>query len=99
MVVRSGNDASSALAEHVTCSDAAVSQLSNADAKQLGPKNTHFVNATGLPADGHYSSSRDLALLGRALARNFPEAYSYNKIKEFTVGPITQRNQIGRAHV
>src|SRR3546814_8164929 len=65
----------------------------NAYAKQLGLKNTHFVNATGLTADGHYSSARDLALLGRALARNFPEAYSYNKIKEFTVGPITQRNR------
>src|SRR3546814_15267713 len=65
----------------------------NAYAKQLGLKNTHFVNATGLTAAGHYSSARDLALLGRALARNFPEAYSYNKIKEFTVVPITQRNR------
>ncbi len=93
MVVQSGNDAAIALAEHVAGSEAAFAQLMNAYAKQLGLKNTHFVNATGLTADDHYSSARDLALLGRALARNFPEAYSYNKIKEFTVGPITQRNR------
>ena len=93
MVVQSGNDAAIALAEHVAGSEAAFAQLMNAYAKQLGLKNTHFVNATGLTADGHYSSARDLALLGRALARDFPEAYSYNKIKEFTVGPITQRNR------
>src|SRR3546814_855304 len=93
MVEQSGNDAAIALAEHVAGSEAAFAQLMNAYAKQLGLKNTHFVNATGLTADGHYSSARDLALLGRALARNFPEAYSYNKIKEFTVGPITQRNR------
>src|SRR3546814_3059815 len=80
MVVQSGNDAAIALAEHVAGSEAAFAQLMNAYAKQLGLKNTHFVNATGLTADGHYSSARDLALLGRALARNFPEAYSYNKI-------------------
>src|SRR3546814_2618376 len=85
MVVQSGNDAAIALAEHVAGSEAAFAQLMNAYAGQLGLKNTHFVNATGLTADGHYSSARDLALLGRALARNFPEAYSYNKIKEFTV--------------
>jgi len=93
MVVQSGNDAAIALAEHVAGSEAAFAQLMNAYAKQLGLENTHFVNATGLTAEGHYSSARDLALLGRALARDFPEAYAYNKIKEFTVGPITQRNR------
>src|SRR5690606_32574194 len=39
------------------------------------------------------STARDLALLGRALARDFPEHYAFNAIKEFTVGPITQRNR------
>src|SRR3546814_476417 len=62
MVVQSGNDAAIALAEHVAGSEAAFAQLMNAYAKQLGLKNTHFVNATGLTADGHYSSARDLAL-------------------------------------
>ncbi len=93
MVVQSGNDAAIALAEHAAGSEAAFAQLMNAYAKKLGLKNTHFANATGLTAENHYSSAHDLALLGRALARDFPEAYGYNKIKEFTVGPITQRNR------
>jgi D-alanyl-D-alanine carboxypeptidase (penicillin-binding protein 5/6) len=93
MVVQSGNDAAIALAEHVAGSEAAFAQLMNAYANKLGLKNTHFANATGLTAENHYSSAHDLALLGRALARDFPEAYGYNKIKEFTVGPITQRNR------
>ncbi|MGN7726794.1 D-alanyl-D-alanine carboxypeptidase family protein [Luteimonas sp. 22616] len=93
MVVQSGNDAAIALAEHAAGSEAAFAQLMNAYANKLGLKNTHFANATGLTAENHYSSAHDLALLGRALARDFPEAYGYNKIKEFTVGPITQRNR------
>ena len=93
MVVQSGNDAAIALAEHVAGSEAAFAELMNAYARKLGLKNTRFANATGLSAEGHYSSAHDLALLGRALARDFPEAYGYNKIKEFTVGPITQRNR------
>ncbi|MCR6494996.1 D-alanyl-D-alanine carboxypeptidase [Thermomonas sp. S9] len=93
MVVQSGNDAAIALAEHVAGSEQAFAQLMNAYAKKLGMRNTHFVNPHGLSAEGHYSTAYDLALLGRALIRDFPVAYSYNKIKEFTVGPITQPNR------
>ncbi|MGV8932212.1 MAG: D-alanyl-D-alanine carboxypeptidase family protein [Luteimonas sp.] len=93
MVVQSGNDAAIALAEHVAGSAEAFASLMNAYAAKIGMKNSHFVNPHGLTAEGHYASAHDLALLGRALARDFPEAYSYNKIKEFTVGPITQRNR------
>ena len=93
MVVQSGNDAAIALAEHVAGSEEAFAALMNAYAAKLGLKNSHFVDVTGLTADGHYSTARDLALLGRALIRDFPETYAYNKIKEFTVGPITQPNR------
>lgn len=93
MVVQSGNDAAIALAEHVAGSTDAFAALMNLYAKRIGMKNSHFVNPHGLPAEGHVSSARDLALLGRALARDYPVAYSYNKIKEFTVGPITQPNR------
>ncbi|GAB1406799.1 D-alanyl-D-alanine carboxypeptidase family protein [Thermomonas brevis] len=93
MVVQSGNDAAIALAEHVAGSEAAFAQLMNAYAKKIGMKNSHFVNPHGLPAEGHVTTARDLAILGRALIRDFPEAYSYNKIKELTVGPITQPNR------
>ena len=93
MVVQSGNDAAIALAEHVAGSTDAFASLMNQYAARIGMKNSHFVNPHGLPAEGHVSSARDLALLGRALINEFPVAYSYNKIKEFTVGPITQPNR------
>lgn len=93
MVVQSGNDAAIALAEHIAGSEEAFAALMNAYARRIGMRNSHFVNPHGLPAEGHYSTARDLALLGRALIRDFPAAYGYNKIKEFTVGPITQRNR------
>ena len=93
MVVQSGNDAAIALAEHVAGSTDAFASLMNQYAARIGMKHSHFVNSHGLPAPGHVSSALDLALLGRALIREFPVAYSYNKIKQFTVGPITQPNR------
>jgi serine-type D-Ala-D-Ala carboxypeptidase (penicillin-binding protein 5/6) len=93
MVVQSGNDAAIALAEHVAGSEEAFAQLMNAYAKKIGMKSSHFVNPHGLPAEGHITTARDLAILGRALIRDYPEAYAYNKIKELTVGPITQPNR------
>jgi len=93
MVVQSGNDAAIALAQHVAGSVDAFATLMNMYAERIGMKNSHFVNPTGLPAEGHVSTARDLALLGRALIHDFPKSYSYNKIKEFTVGPITQPNR------
>ena len=93
MVVQSGNDAAIALAEHVAGSEQAFAQLMNAYAKKIGMTRSNFVNPHGLTAEGHVTTARDLAILGRALIRDFPEAYSYNKIKELTVGPITQPNR------
>jgi len=93
MAVQSGNDAAIALAEHVAGSEEAFASLMNSYAAKIGMKNSHFVNAHGLPAEGHVTTAYDLALLGRALIRDYPETYAYNKIKEFTVGPITQRNR------
>ncbi|WP_298573541.1 D-alanyl-D-alanine carboxypeptidase family protein [uncultured Luteimonas sp.] len=93
MVVQSGNDAAIALAEHVAGSEDAFAALMNAYAKRIGMTNSNFVNSHGLSEPEHYSTPRDLALLGRAMVRDFPEEYSYNAIKEFTVGPITQRNR------
>lgn len=93
MVVQSGNDAAIALAEHVAGSEQAFAALMNQYARRIGMKNSHFANATGLPAEGHVSTARDLALLGRALVRDFPQAYAFNSIREYTVGPITQSNR------
>jgi len=93
LLIVSGNDAAIALAEHVAGSEDAFASLMNAYAKRIGMKNSRFVNAHGLSAENHYSTPRDLALLGRAMARDFPEQYAYNKIRTFRVGEITQSNR------
>jgi D-alanyl-D-alanine carboxypeptidase (penicillin-binding protein 5/6) len=93
MVVQSGNDAAIALAEHVAGSEDAFASLMNAYAQRIGMKNSHFMNPHGLSTPDHYSTAHDLALLGRALIHDYPVSYSYNRIKEFTVGPITQPNR------
>ncbi|MFZ5633224.1 MAG: D-alanyl-D-alanine carboxypeptidase family protein [Bacillota bacterium] len=61
--VGSANDASVALAEHVEGSIEAFVAKMNERARSLGCANTNFVNVTGLPAEGHYTSAMDLALL------------------------------------
>ena len=95
MSVQSGNDAAIAIAEHVAGSEEAFASLMNSYAKRVGMNNSNFVNAHGLTAENHYSTARDLALLGRAMIRDFPETYGYNSLKEYTVGTITQHNRNG----
>ncbi|NLE75389.1 MAG: D-alanyl-D-alanine carboxypeptidase [Chloroflexi bacterium] len=66
LMLHSGNDAASALAEHVGGSAAEFVARMNVRAQELGMVDTHFVNPHGLDADGHYSSAHDLWLLTRA---------------------------------
>lgn len=93
MAIQSGNDAAIALAEHAAGSEEAFASLMNNYAAKLGMTGSHFVNAHGLSAEGHYTTAYDLALLGRAMVRDYPETYAYNKIREFKVGDITQQNR------
>ncbi|WP_369979241.1 D-alanyl-D-alanine carboxypeptidase family protein [Xanthomonas bundabergensis] len=93
MAIQSGNDAAIALAEHTAGSEEAFAALMNNYASKLGMTGSHFVNAHGLSAEGHHTTAYDLALLGRAMVRDYPETYAYNKIKEFRVGDITQQNR------
>lgn len=93
MIIQSGNDAAIALAEHVAGSEQAFADLMNAYAKRLGMANTHFINASGYPAPEHYSTAHDIAILSRALIRNFPEEYKISAIKSFEWNGITQHNR------
>ncbi|WP_238650091.1 D-alanyl-D-alanine carboxypeptidase family protein [Paenibacillus piscarius] len=63
LMLRSGNDAATAIAEHVGGSEQGFVYLMNAKAQELNLKNTHFANPHGLDAEGHYSSANDLAVL------------------------------------
>lgn len=67
VAVASGNDAAVALGEAVSGSEAAFVEKMNQRAEELGMTATHFVNCTGLPADGHVTSAHDIALMSRAL--------------------------------
>jgi len=93
MIIQSGNDASVALAEHTAGTEKAFADLMNEYARRLGMENTNFRNATGLPAENHYSSARDIGLLASAIIREFPEYYPLYSEREFTYNDITQRNR------
>lgn len=93
IIIQSGNDASKAMAEHIAGSEAAFSTLMNEQAQQLGMKNTHFVNATGMPDVGHEASAIDLAILAHAIIKNSGQYYSIYAEKEFTYNNITQGNR------
>jgi D-alanyl-D-alanine carboxypeptidase (penicillin-binding protein 5/6) len=92
-IIQSGNDASVALAEHVAGSEDAFVQLMNQHAATLGMTGTHFTNSTGWPDENHYTTPRDLAILSRALIRDFPDHYSWYRIKEYTYNNIRQFNR------
>jgi len=93
MIVQSGNDASIALAEAIAGSEEVFVQIMNREAQRLGLKNTHFMNATGLPHPDHYSTTEDLALLAAAIIRDFPKYYRLYSQKEFTYNKIKQANR------
>ena len=93
IIVQSGNDASVALAEHVSGSEDAFADLMNQYAKQLGMTDTHFVNATGLPDENHYTTANDLSRLTVALINQFPEHYKIYSEKYFTYSEIRQPNR------
>lgn len=93
IIIQSGNDASVALAEHIAGSESAFADLMNFCAQQLGMTKTHFMNATGLPDPNHYTTARDMAILGKAVIRDFPKTYALYAEKEFTYKNIHQTNR------
>lgn len=93
VAIQSGNDAAVALAEGVAGTEEAMAERMNIRAKELGMLNSHFMNASGWPVPGHYSTPRDLAILAHHLISDFPEYYHYFGEKEFTFNKIRQPNR------
>ena len=79
IAVASANDGCVAMAEHLTGSETAFVEEMKKRAKELGMKNTNFLNTNGLDEDGHYSSARDVALMSRELL-NHPKITEYTSI-------------------
>ena len=100
ITVVSGNDAAVAMAEHLSGSEAAFVEEMNRRAAQLGMTDTHFVNCTGLPAQGHLTCAYDIALMSRELILHHPSIRDYttiwmDSIRDGTFG-LTNTNRLIR---
>jgi D-alanyl-D-alanine carboxypeptidase (penicillin-binding protein 5/6) len=95
MIVQSGNDATIALAEKLGGTEDGFVQMMNSYAQELGLKNSHFNDSSGLPGPTHYMSAHDIATLSRVLIRDYPEEYKWYSLREFEYGGIKQQNRNG----
>ena len=93
IIIQSGNDASVAIAEYVGGTEDGFVDLMNSYAGALGMNDTNYINSTGLPAEGHFTSARDLATLTAKFINNFPDEYALYKEKQFTFNNIKQLNR------
>lgn len=81
IAIASGNDASVAMAERIAGSEASFVQLMNDRVKELGLSNTHFMNASGLPKENHYSTAYDMAMIAKELLK-YEDIITYTSIYE-----------------
>ena len=94
VIVQSGNDACIVLAEGLAGSEEAFVAEMNRKAQEIGLTNSHFVNATGWPAEGHHMSPKDLATLAHLIIHKFPQYYAIFKEKNFKYNKIQQGNRM-----
>lgn len=93
IIIQSGNDASKAMAEHVAGNEGTFAHMMNQEAKRVGMVNTHFMNSTGMPAEGHYSTAKDMAVLAQHIIKDSSKYYPIYSEKEFTFNGIKQGNR------
>ena len=93
IIIQSGNDACIATAEALSGSESAFAEAMNERAKELGMRNSNFVNSTGWPHPDHVTTAYDLGVLARHLIKDFPEFYPIFKETEFTWNGIRQGNR------
>ncbi len=84
LVTKSANDVAVAIAEYLGGTEDSFAASMTAKARSIGMRSTVFRNASGLPDDGQVTTARDMALLGMALRRNFPQYFSYFSTQSFT---------------
>ncbi len=93
IIIQSGNDASKAMAEHISGNEGSFAYAMNQEAKRIGMVNTHFINATGMPAEGHFSTAKDMAVLAKHIIHDSSKYYPIYSEKEFTFNGIKQGNR------
>ena len=96
MTVKSANDMAVAMAEKIGGSEGKFAALMTLRAQELGMNNTQYVNASGLPDSRQLSTAHDIAILSRALMRDFPQYYSYFSLRSFN---FRGRNVPGHDHL
>ncbi|MBX3479222.1 MAG: D-alanyl-D-alanine carboxypeptidase [Caulobacter sp.] len=93
IAVKSANDMAVALAEHMAGgSEEKFAALMTLRAQELGMLNTRFVNASGLPDSRQVSTARDIAILSRAVMRDYPQYYSLFNLRTFTYRGVSMNN-------
>ena len=100
IAISSGNDACIALAEHLAGSEEVFVSKMNEKANLIGMKDSQFRNSHGMPAEGQYTTARDMALLARSYIQTHPESlafhstteYEYNKIRQYNRNTLLQKN-------
>lgn len=85
IAVISANDMAVAMAEHIAGSEAKFAELMTLRAQELGMTNTRFVNANGLPDARQVTTARDIAILSRAVMRDYPQYYAYFGVRSFSL--------------
>src|SRR6516165_10107498 len=93
VVIQSGNDACLVLAEGLAGSEDAFVELMNQKAKEIGLKDSHFANVSGLPDSDHWMTARDLATLAMRTINDFPEYYHYYSEMDYEFNNIKQGNR------
>ena len=93
--VRSANDMAVAIAEHVGGSEARFAAMMTLKANELGMTQTRYVNANGLPDSRQITSAKDLAILARAVMRDYPQYYSYFGLHDWAYQGRDYRNTNG----
>lgn len=97
VVLGSANDASVAVAEHIAGSEQSFADMMNEMAEKIGCTNTHFVNSHGLHHDEHYTTAKDMALIGQYSLR-YPKTLELTSIQyhEFREDPPTARYSLNK---
>jgi len=93
IIIQSGNDATIAVSEGLSGSEDVFAEQMTARAKEIGMINSNFVNASGWPDEGHYSTAQDLTTMSEYLIKNYPDFYKYYAEEEFEYAGIKQSNR------
>ncbi len=98
LIVKSANDVAIMLAEKISGSEPAFVERMNETARRLGMTRTKFFNANGLPHPDQVTTARDMALLGRAILKEFPQYSQLYALTSFQLGKriISSHNEILR---